>query len=192
MRQWSLLIGGLSRAADMPRLAHQVVPSAEEINAAAQRIVGPCVMVTGGDPDPMVRLGLSNDPTHNWPHPRRYVVSADTTFEVPRLYEILVTAVLDVAPLPSGIVTQWTVRIALEDEHGVRVADQPFEIPRGGGRRRLLSSSGMSGIALGGLAGAAFGGPIGAILGMVVGGAAGEALERQFPTSPKNVKHYHA
>ena len=48
------------------------------------------------------------------------------------------------------------------------------------------SSTGMSGIALGGLAGAAVAGPVGAVVGMVVGGAAGEAIERHFPSAPKN------
>jgi hypothetical protein len=60
--------------------------------------------------------------------------------------------------------------------------------PKPASRRayRILSSSGMSGIALGGLAGSAVAGPVGAVVGMVVGGAAGEALERQFPSNPKN------
>jgi hypothetical protein len=186
MKQWSLLIGGLSRAADMPGLAHQVVPTADEICTAAQRLLGPKVIVTGGEADRSVRLGLSNDTTYEWPHPRRYDVMADPEVAVEQLYDVLVTAVLDVAPLPSGIVSNWTVRLVLEDEYGMRVADRIVEIPQGGGRRRLLSASGMSGIALGGLAGAAVAGPVGAIVGMVVGGAAGEVLEHQFPSEPKN------
>jgi len=186
MRHWSFLIGGLSRAADMPGLAHRVVPSADEMCTAAQRILGPKVVITGGDSDQSVRLGLGGDATQQWPHPRRYEILADPDLTAERLYSVLVTTFLDVAPLPSGIVSNWTVRLVLEDEDGDRVADGNFQIPQGGGRRQLLSAAGMSGIALGGLAGAAFAGPVGAIVGMVVGGAAGEALERQFPSEPKN------
>jgi hypothetical protein len=58
--------------------------------------------------------------------------------------------------------------------------------PSHGGGWRVLSSSGMSGIALGGLTGAAVAGPLGAVVGMVVGGVAGEALERQFPSKSEN------
>ena len=52
--------------------------------------------------------------------------------------------------------------------------------------RGLVAGTTMSGIALGGLAGAAVAGPVGAVVGMVVGGATGAALERQFPTAPKD------
>ena len=43
---------------------------------------------------------------------------------------------------------------------------------------RILSPSGMSGVALGTVAGAALAGPVGAVVGAALGGAAGEALER--------------
>jgi hypothetical protein len=52
---------------------------------------------------------------------------------------------------------------------------------------RVLSPSGMGGIALGTVAGAALGGPVGALVGAALGVAAGEALEYQFP-SPSNGK----
>ena len=62
----------------------------------------------------------------------------------------------------------------------------PSKPTQAGTRRRssrLLSPSGMSGIALGGLAGAAVAGPLGAVVGMVVGGVAGEVLEHQLPSA---------
>jgi hypothetical protein len=44
----------------------------------------------------------------------------------------------------------------------------------------------MSGIIIGGVAGAAVAGPVGAAVGMVLGIAAGEAIEHQYPTEPRN------
>jgi hypothetical protein len=49
--------------------------------------------------------------------------------------------------------------------------------------RGHLSPSGATGIIIGGVAGSAIAGPVGALVGMVVGVAAGEALERKFPSS---------
>jgi hypothetical protein len=179
VRQWSLLIGGLLRAADMPQLERQVVPRAEEIGAAVQVVLGPLVVVTGGAPDPSVALGLGGDPEYEWPAPRRYRVVAPSDILAQDLYRGLVTAVLDVAPLPPGVMSNWTVRIALDDNAGERVADRTFEIPQGGGRRSLLlRRNTLSGALGGGLIGAGFG-PIGAAGGMIIGGAAGYLLERR-------------
>jgi hypothetical protein len=178
-RQWSLLIGGLLRAADMPQLESQVVPRAEEINAAVQVILNPQVIVIGGDPDASVTLGLGGNADYEWPTPRRYLVVAPHDISASQLYEGLVTAVLDVAPLPSGIKSNWTVRIAMDDHAGARVADRTFEIPQGGGRRSLLlRRTTLSGALGGGLLGSGFG-PIGAAGGMIIGGAAGYLMERR-------------
>jgi hypothetical protein len=181
---YSLLLGGLSRAADFPGLERQVVPSPEDIEVAAQTILRISIKIGGGDRDTSVSLGLGDSADQEWPAPRRYSVEVLDIIPPAELYAGLVQALLDVAPLPSGIISDWTVRIALEDEKGERVADRLWLIPRGGGRRRFLSPSGMGGIALGGLAGAALGGPIGLVVGAALGGAAGEALERQFPSAP--------
>ena len=181
-RQWSLLIGGLLRAADMPGLDRQVVPRADEISAAAQVVLGPHVAVTEGHADKSVSLGLDDDPNYKWTSPRRYRITAPAEIPASNLYTGLVAAVLDVAPLPSGIISDWTIRIVLEDEHGMRVADKMYEIQQGGGRRRLLSLAGMSGAIFGGATGAFIGGPVGAVVGLVAGGAVGEVIERQFPS----------
>ncbi len=44
------------------------------------------------------------------------------------------------------------------------------------------SPSVMSGISIGGTTGAFVAGPMGAVVGMVIGGAAGELIDRQFPS----------
>ena len=66
-------------------------------------------------------------------------------------------------------------RESIEDGH-------EGDAPKQHGAFRILSPSGMSGIALGTVAGAALAGPIGAVLGAALGGAAGEALERVSPS----------
>ena len=182
--KYSLLLGGLSSAADAQDPGERVVPESADIEIAIQNVLRAPITVTGGHRDPSVSLGLGGDADQEWTIPRRYAIKAPPEIPTSELYAGLVHALLDVAPLPSGIVSNWTVRIALEDNTGKRVGNGTFEIPRGGGRRRFLSPSGMGGIALGALAGAALGGPVGVIIGAAIGGAAGEALERQFPSTP--------
>ena len=183
-KRYSLLLGGLSRAADMPGLEHQVGPRPSEIQVAAQNVLHAPITVTGGARDPSISLGLGTGNDQDWPTPRRYLIEAPAELSPSELYAGLVLAMLDVAPLPSGIVSNWTVRIALENDFGERIGDRTFEIPRGGGRRRFLSPSGMGGIALGALVGAWLGGPVGLVIGAPLGAAGGEALERLFPSTP--------
>jgi hypothetical protein len=183
-KTYSLLLGGLLRASDMPGLERQVVPHASDVEAAAGAVLGESLRIIGGDRDPSTDFGLGGPPHQKWPAPRRYGIEASSDIPTSQLYAGLVAAILDVAPLPSGFMSNCTVRIALEDDAGRRIGDGTYEIPQGGGRRRLLSPSGMGGIALGALAGAALGGPVGVVIGAAIGGAAGEVLERQFPSVP--------
>src|SRR5438067_1391810 len=111
-KMYSLLLGGLSRASDMPRLEQRVVPSPSDVEAAARTVLGEPVTVTGGQRDPSIRLGLVDD-DQDWPTARRYVVEVPSDVLPSRLYAGLVHAMLDVAPLPPGITSEWTVRIAL-------------------------------------------------------------------------------
>ena len=184
VKRYSLLLGGLSRAADMPGLERQIVPSPSDVEVAAQAVLHAPITVTGGQRDPSVSLGLGSDPNQSWSAPRRYLIEAPSELSPSELYAGLVLAMLDVAPLPSGIVSNWTVRVALENDSGEWIADRTFEIPRGGGRRRFLSPSGIGGIALGALVGAWLGGPVGLAIGAPLGAAGGEALERLFPSTP--------
>lgn len=183
-KKFTMLLGGLLRASDMPGLEQQVVPRAVDVEAAARVVLGDSLVVTGGNRDTSTDFGLGGPPHQRWPAPRRYYIESPSTVPEAQLYAGLVAAILDVAPLPSGFLSNCTVRIALDDDDGKRLADGRYDIPHGGGRRRFLSPTGMGGIALGGLAGAALGGPLGVVIGAALGGAAGEALERQFPSSP--------
>jgi hypothetical protein len=181
-RSWSLLIGGLSRAADMPGLAHQVVPRAVDIEQSVVALSGVQLTVRGGLADPTAQLGLGAESKQRMTTPRQYSIETSADLTALQVLDALTRAVQHVTPLPSGIVSDWTLIVALDDSAGRRIGSRTVHIPRGGGRG-ILSPSGMGGIALGGLAGAAVGGPVGAVIGAAIGGAAGEALERQFPSS---------
>lgn len=182
--KYSLLLGGLLHAADGHGAGEPVVPVAAEIQEAAQNVLRSPISVTGGMRDPSVSLDLGGDADQDGTTPRRYFVEVPSEVPPAEVYAGLVQALLDVAPLPPGIVSNWTVRIALEDESGQRIASRLWEIPRGGGRRRFLSPSGIGGIALGALVGAWLGGPVGLVIGAPLGAAGGEALERLFPSTP--------
>src|SRR4051794_21419832 len=120
VRKYSLLIGGLLRAADMPGLEHRVVPRPSEIEHATAVILNAPIKVAGGQPDPETRLWFEGSDDQDVTAPRRYSVEIPAGVEEAELFSALVRAVLDVTPLPSGIVSDWSIIIALDDGAGKR------------------------------------------------------------------------